>query len=72
MAGGYADTRADYTPADTQGEAIKLVRHAGMYAAQPGSHVYAGTRQPWSEGSDPYPDYTVTLTPRGRYVWSAA
>lgn len=60
MPNGYTDTRDDYAPCETMGEACEILNEAHIYMSDHTLHVYDAGREPWNE-VDPYPNHIVTL-----------
>lgn len=69
--GGYADTRADFIPANSQRECAEVGLFDLGYLDNPGAHIFVGSREPWTE-VDPYPDYYIERGPRGGLRWESA
>jgi hypothetical protein len=71
MSGAESDTPHDYVPTYNRADCVTLARESADWAIEPGAHVFAGSREPWTE-EDPYPDFTVTRGARGGYRWEVA
>ena len=69
--GGYADTFADYSPANNKQEVYAIAYGARFNGDEPSAHVFKGERSPWAE-IDAYPDFTLDIPRYGKYVWERA